>query len=171
MTSLRAATAEGQAGLDAVVADPARALIATDFDGTLSPIVTDPAAARAAPGAADALARLARAPARWRSSRAGGRGGRARRVADVPGLIVLGHYGAERWQEGSLTAAPAPDGVEAARQALPGLLASAGAADGTGFEDKGNALAVHTRQAPDPEGELARLRETWPRSPRGPASP
>jgi trehalose 6-phosphate phosphatase len=161
VTSLRAATAEGQAGLDAVVADPARALIATDFDGTLSPIVTDPAAARAAPGAADALARLgARAgtvaiitgrPA----AEAVALGG----FADVPGLIVLGHYGAERWQAGSLTAAPVPEGVETARRALPGLLAASGAADGTRLEDKGNALAVHTRQAPDPEGELARLRE------------
>ena len=161
MTSLRAGTAEGQAGLDAVVADPARALIAVDFDGTLSPIVADPAAARAAPGAADALARL------------GGRVGTVAIItgrpaaeavalggfADVPGLIVLGHYGAERWQAGSLTAAAAPDGVAAARRALPGLLTSAGAADGTRLEDKGNALAVHTRQAPDPERELARLRE------------
>ena len=143
------------------MADPARALIAADFDGTLSPIVADPAAARAAPGAADALARL------------GGRIGTVAiitgrpaaeavalgRFADVPGLIVLGHYGAERWQAGSLTAAAAPDGVAAARRALPGLLASAGAADGTRLEDKGNALAVHTRQAPDPERELARLRE------------
>ncbi|MFZ2048009.1 MAG: trehalose-phosphatase, partial [Trebonia sp.] len=47
----RAATAEGQAGLDAILADPARALIATDFDGTLAPIVADPADAAAAPGA------------------------------------------------------------------------------------------------------------------------
>ena len=38
---IRAATAEGQAGLDAIVADPAHALIASDFDGTLSPIVAD----------------------------------------------------------------------------------------------------------------------------------
>ncbi len=51
----RAATAEGQAGLDAILADPARALIATDFDGTLAPIVADPADAAAAPGAAAAL--------------------------------------------------------------------------------------------------------------------
>jgi trehalose 6-phosphate phosphatase len=161
VTSLRAATAEGQAGLDAVVADPARALIASDFDGTLSPIVAVPAAARAAPGAADALARL--------GTRVGtvaiitGRPA-AEAVAlggftGVPGLIVLGHYGAERWQGGSLTAAPAPAGIETARRALPGVLASAGAADGTRLEDKGTALAVHTRQAPDPEGELARLRE------------
>jgi trehalose 6-phosphate phosphatase len=79
--------------------------------------------------------------------------------AAVPGLIAAGHYGAERWQDGTLTAAPAPDGVAMARRALPDLLAEAGAANGTRLEDKGNALAVHTRQAADPEAALDRLRE------------
>jgi trehalose 6-phosphate phosphatase len=159
VTLLRAGTAEGQAGLDAILADPARALIASDFDGTLSPIVADPAAAAAAPGAADALARLAASvgtvaiitgrPAADAVTLGG--------FAGVPRLTVLGHYGAERWQGGALTAASAPDGVAVARRALPGLLAAAGAADGTRIEDKGNALAVHTRQAADPEAALARL--------------
>ena len=40
MTGLpRPATGEGQAGLDALLADPGHALIATDFDGTLAPTV------------------------------------------------------------------------------------------------------------------------------------
>jgi trehalose 6-phosphate phosphatase len=52
----RPGTADGRAGLDAILAAPDRALIASDFDGTLAPIVADPAAATAAPGAADALA-------------------------------------------------------------------------------------------------------------------
>ena len=68
---VRAATAEGQAGLDAILADPAHALIASDFDGTLSPIVADPASALAAPGAARRWPGLARPSARWRSSQAG----------------------------------------------------------------------------------------------------
>ena len=38
---------------------PGRALIALDFDGTISPIVADPAAARAHPDAVSALRRLA----------------------------------------------------------------------------------------------------------------
>ena len=50
---------EGQAGLDAIRAAPGRALIASDFDGTLSPIVPDPMSARAYPGAVQALSRLA----------------------------------------------------------------------------------------------------------------
>jgi trehalose 6-phosphate phosphatase len=157
----RAVTAEGQAGLDAIVADPAHALIASDFDGTLAPIVADPAAAVAAPGAAAALARLAASAGTVAiitgrpTAEAIELGG----LADVAGLIVLGHYGAERWQDGKLTAAAAPDGVARVREALPGVLAAAGAPEGTRIEDKGTALAVHTRQTADPEAVLARLRE------------
>jgi trehalose 6-phosphate phosphatase len=55
----RPVTAAGQAGLDALLADPAHALIGTDFDGTLAPIVPRPADARAAPGAVAALTALA----------------------------------------------------------------------------------------------------------------
>lgn len=158
---IRAATAAGQAGLDAILADPAHALIASDFDGTLSPIVADPASALAAPGASAALARLGAVVGTVAivtgrpAAEAVALGG----FAEVPGLIVLGHYGAERWRAGVLTAAPAPDGVGMARRALPGLLAAAGAPEGTRLEDKGNALAVHTRQTADPEAALARLRE------------
>src|SRR5207237_8443168 len=42
----------------------ARAAVLVDFDGTLSPIVEDPAAARPLPGAGEALAELARRYAR-----------------------------------------------------------------------------------------------------------
>jgi trehalose 6-phosphate phosphatase len=157
----RSGTAAGQAGLDEIVANAGHALIGADFDGTLSPIVPDPATARAYPGAADALARLAEAvgtvaiitgrPAAEAVSFGG--------FAAVPGLIVLGHYGAERWQDGTVTAAPVPEGVATARSALPGVLAGVGAPEGTRIEDKGYALAVHTRQTADADGALERLRE------------
>ena len=52
-------TPEGQAGLDALVADPRHALVAADFDGTLAPIVDRPGDARAHPGALRALTALA----------------------------------------------------------------------------------------------------------------
>lgn len=52
-------TEAGRAGLAALLQAPRRALIALDYDGTLAPIVADPAAARAHPGAAAALSRLA----------------------------------------------------------------------------------------------------------------
>jgi trehalose 6-phosphate phosphatase len=161
VTLPRSATAEGQAGLDEILADPGHALVASDFDGTLSPIVGDPATARAYPGAAGALARLARVvgtvaiitgrPAADAVSFGG--------FAAVPGLVVLGHYGAERWQAGTVTTAPMPTGVAAARRALPGVLTTVGAPEGTWIEDKGNAVAVHTRQTADPGGALASLSE------------
>jgi trehalose 6-phosphate phosphatase len=157
----RAATPGGRAGIEAIVAGPAHALLAMDFDGTLAPIVADPAAAAPAPGAADALARLAASTGTVaiitgrRAADAVALGG----FGDIKGLIVLGHYGAERWQGGELTAAAAPDGVARVRRELPGVLAAEGAPAGTKIEDKGTALAVHTRQTADPEAALARLRE------------
>ena len=157
----RATTADGQKGLDAVLADPVHALIASDFDGTLSPIVPNPEQARAYPGAADALRRLAGAagtvaiitgrPAAEAVSLGG--------FAGIDGLIVLGHYGRERWEAGAVTAAPVPDGVALVRARLPDVLAKAAAPAGTRIEDKQTALAVHTRQAADPQEALERLRE------------
>jgi trehalose 6-phosphate phosphatase len=76
----------------------------------------------------------------------------------VPGLIVLGHYGLERWEDGALTGPGDLPGVEAARERLPGVLAGAGAPEGVWVEDKGSALAVHTRRAADPVGALAAVK-------------
>jgi trehalose 6-phosphate phosphatase len=156
----RPATPEGQAGLDALLTSPRQALIATDYDGTLAPIVTEPRAARAHPRAVPVLRRLA-----------GGVGTLAvitgRPAAEavavggldaVPGLIVLGQYGWERWQDGELTGPDSPAAVQAARQVIPHVLSQAGAADGTWVEDKGRALAVHTRRTADPESALRLLR-------------
>jgi trehalose 6-phosphate phosphatase len=158
-------TPEGRAGLEAIAADPAHALIASDFDGTLSPIVADPASARAYPGAADALERLAAAVGTVAiiTGRPAADAVRLGGLENVPGLIVLGHYGAERWQDGTVTAAPVPPGIAVVRDELPrvlaGLRAGAGAPAGTRIEDKGTALAVHTRQTADPDGVLRLLRE------------
>src|SRR5215831_3263158 len=52
-------TPEGADGLSALLKEPGDAVVALDFDGTLAPIVDDPAAARAHPDAAAALGRLA----------------------------------------------------------------------------------------------------------------
>ena len=161
MTLPRLATPEGRAGLDALVADPRHALIAADYDGTLAPIVARPSDARAQPGALAALTALAGAvgtvavitgrPAAEAVTLGG--------LAAVPGLVVLGHYGWQRWQDGQLTAAETPPAVEAARAALPGVLREAGAPEGTWVEDKGHSVAVHTRGTTDPEAALGRLRD------------
>jgi trehalose 6-phosphate phosphatase len=156
----RAVTPEGQAGLDELLRSPGQALIATDFDGTLSPIVADPRAARAHPGAVPALRRLARAVGTLAvitgrpAAEAVAYGG----LDAVPGLIVLGHYGWQRWQDGELAGPDSPAAVQAARQLMPEVLSQAGAADGTWVEDKGHALAVHTRRTGDPDAALRSLR-------------
>ena len=142
------------------MADPAHALIGSDFDGTLSPIVSDPAAAYAHPGAIAALRRLAGAVGTLAviTGRPVAQAVELGDLASVPGLIVLGHYGWERWEGGRVVAPAAPPGVAAVRRDLPGVLAAAGAPEGTRIEDKGHALAVHTRGTADPDAALARLR-------------
>src|ERR1700733_8004565 len=154
-------TADGKACLAAMSADPAHALVATDYDGTLAPIVDDPAAAVPAPGAVAALAMLAGLAGTVAviTGRAAADAVSLGGLAAVPGLIVLGHYGAQRWQAGVLSQPPVPPGVQAVREALPGLLAELAAPSGTTVEDKGTALAVHTRNAADPAAALALLRE------------
>jgi trehalose 6-phosphate phosphatase len=154
-------TAEGRAGLAAIQTDPGVALVAMDFDGTLAPIVAEPQAARAHPGAAHALRELSERVGTLAviTGRPAGDAVELGGLDAVPGLIVLGHYGWERWRDGQLSSPPVPPGVAEARARLPGVLAEAGAAEGTRIEDKGSALAVHTRGTGDPEGGLAALRE------------
>ena len=154
------ASPEGRAGLAAILDDPGRALVALDFDGTLSPIVSEPGRGPGPPGGRAGAApggRRGRHPGR--DHRPPGRGSPPSWAgsAAVPGLIVLGHYGLERWSDGTLDSPAAEPGVAAARAELPGLLA-AGAPDGTRAEYKGHAVAVHTRQAADPQAALDRLR-------------
>jgi trehalose 6-phosphate phosphatase len=153
-------TEAGRAGLAALLQEPGRALIALDYDGTLAPIVTDPAAARPHPDAVEALRRLA--PLVGTLAVITGRAARAAvelgGLDQVPGLIVLGQYGRQRWESGTLTSPPPPPGVASARRVLPGVLAAAGAPEGTWTEDKGDALAVHTRRTADPALALDRLR-------------
>jgi trehalose 6-phosphate phosphatase len=73
-------------------------------------------------------------------------------LAGVPGLVVLGQYGVQRWRDGSLHEEPALPGLQRARVALVALEGA-----GVVIEDKGRSLVVHTRQAPDPDAALARL--------------
>ena len=161
MTLPQPDTAAGQAGLDALLADPRHALVAADFDGTLAPIVARPQDARPYPGALPALTALAGAVGTVAvitgrpAADAVALGG----LETVPGLVVLGHYGWQRWQDGELATTPAPPAVEQARAALPGVLRAAGAPDGTWVEDKEHAVAVHTRGTADPQAALDRLRE------------
>lgn len=159
-------TEAGRAGLAALRARPGQSVVALDFDGTLAPIVADPSAARAHPDVLPALLGLAprlRAvvivtgrPAELAVEYAG--------FADTPGLerlTVLGAYGTERWDAatGEVRLPPPDPGVDTARTELPALLGRVGAPDGTWVEDKGRALAVHTRRTQDPAAAFELLRE------------
>jgi trehalose 6-phosphate phosphatase len=160
------ATRAGRDGLAALLARPERAVIALDFDGTLAPIVPDPDQARAHPEAVPALAALAPKVASVAvvTGRPPGVAVRNGGLAGVPGLdhlVVLGHYGAERWDAatGTVTAPPEHPGVAAVRTELPGVLDRAGAGEGIWIEEKGRSLAVHTRRAADPQAAFEQLRE------------
>ncbi|MFC9397989.1 trehalose-phosphatase [Streptomyces sp. NPDC057027] len=155
----------GRDGLAALLARPAKAVVALDFDGTLAEIVPDPEQARAHPGAVPALAALAPQVASIAvvTGRPAGVAVRYGGFAGVPGLehlVVLGHYGAERWDAvtGTVKAAAPHPGVASVRAELPGFLDRAGAWPGVWIEEKGRAVAVHTRRAQDPEGAFEALK-------------
>jgi len=156
----RPATAAGRDGLAALLAEPSRALLGLDFDGTLAPIVPDPDAARAHPAVPGVLSRLAGHGVRVAvvTGRPAAKAVEYAGIADVDGLVVLGHYGLERWEGGELSTPEGLEAVDEVRRRLPALLAEAGAPEGTYVEDKGAAVAVHTRRTADPAATFDVLR-------------
>ncbi len=121
----------------------------TDFDGTLSPIVTDPAAARLVEGAADALLALTQ-----RLAVVAVVTGRApldaRRMTGVPGLLIAGNHGTEWLEPGAAVAVESPR-AERARAAVAEVLRRVPRRPGVEIEDKGISATVHYRSAADPE--------------------
>lgn len=135
------------------------ALIALDFDGTMAPIVPDPADSRPIEGILAALTELARHGAQLAVIT----GRDARTVIAlsgldaVPRIIIEGLYGAESWHGGELTTPPTPAVIEQLRTRLPGVLVDAKADPDVWIEDKRLSLVVHGRLAADPEAALAPL--------------
>jgi trehalose 6-phosphate phosphatase len=124
-----------------------------DYDGTLAPIVEDPDQAVPLPGAAAALAQVAR-----RLGRVAVISGRPvawlqRQLADAVGVELAGLYGLERLRHGTI--------VEAAeagrwRQAIEAV-AVAAAAELPGavrVERKGLAVTLHARTTPEYEDTI-----------------
>jgi len=137
-----------------------RALIALDFDGSLAPIVADPAASRPAPGALEALSVLARAGAQIAVIT-----GRDARTAvalggfdAVPGLIVEGLYGAETWQAGELSAPGEPPAIGELRARLPAVVAAHTVDPDVWIEDKRLSLVIHARRTADPAAAIEAVR-------------
>jgi trehalose 6-phosphate phosphatase len=134
-----------------MAADPPGTALVLDFDGTLAPIVDDPAAARMSPDLAEPLAVLAEALAAV-AVVSGRPAAFLGEHAAVPGVRLLGVYGTEEWRDGAAVARPelerwqpvldtARDRIAAALEGHPGLL----------LEDKGLAIALHWRNAPNRE--------------------
>jgi len=149
-------TEAGRRALAALRAEPGRALVALDYDGTLAPVVDRPEDAVPAVGAVEVLTALADRVGRVAlvTGRPAGVVVELGGLTGVPGLVVQGQYGAQRWEAGRLTTPEPLPGTERLRRLLPDLVA----AEGAFLEDKGLSLVVHTRRAPDPAGALERLR-------------
>lgn len=132
--------------LDAA-ARAARLLVASDFDGTIAPIVADPEAAQADRGAIAALRTLVALPA-TRVAIVSGRAlaDLAARTAELDGAIRVGSHGAEF----ECAAAPLAAKQAALRARVAGWLREV-AVRGAGLvlEEKPASLALHYRRAGD----------------------
>lgn len=162
--SIEPRTEKGKAGLAALIAQPREALVAFDYDGTLAPIVEDPADARAHPEVVEGLVALSArvglvAIVTGRPAAQAVELGRFE-SAGLERLVVLGHYGVERWDAAtsSLHTAEPPAGLERVRGELAGLLASLDLSDAD-VEDKGLSVAVHVRRLKDPAAAFAKLEQ------------
>jgi len=155
------ATPAGEAGLDALLAEPGAAVVALDYDGTLAPIVQRPEDAVPAAGTLRVLARLAARvgrvvivtgrPAPVVVELAG-----FHRAPGLERLLVLGQYGLQRWERTGGLEQPEPlPGVDELRRTVAELLAAD--ASGLRLEDKGHSLVIHARGAPDGVAALQRL--------------
>jgi len=152
----------------ALVRASATTIVGLDFDGTLAPIVDDPAAAHIHPDAPEVLISLstrvrAVAVITGRPARQALALGGLDEVGDKIGdlgreLFVLGQYGNERWTstDRRVISPRPPHGLSGFLRDLPALLRRAGAPDAY-VEEKGLAVAVHTRRLPDSHAALDRL--------------
>jgi len=140
--------------LDALLAPflaaPDRAGVLTDFDGTLSPIVDEPEAARPLPQAVDVLHRLSVRYGRVAvvSGRPAAFLAKRLRLADAPGLVASGLYGMEYAQGDQVTTDPKAEewravghevACEAEEQAPPEVH----------VERKGLSVTLHYRTCPE----------------------
>jgi trehalose 6-phosphate phosphatase len=161
---------EGEHRYADVVRVASRTVIGLDFDGTLAPIVDDPTRAHIHPDASDVLVDLAGEVA----AIAVITGRPARQALDLGGLeevgdavqaagkelFLFGQYGNERWSSSHrrIVGPRPPKGLATFERELPRALRQADAADAY-VEDKGLAVAVHTRRLEDPEAAFRRLLE------------
>ena len=161
-------SAEGRQRYDALIAAASSTVVGLDFDGTLAPIVDDPESAHIhpdAPGVLLALSEVVRAvavitgrPAR-KALALGGLDDVGREIGDTGReLFVFGQYGYERWSstQRRVVSPRPPHGLSAFLRDLPRVLRESDATDAF-IEDKGLAIAAHTRRLEDPADAYERL--------------
>jgi len=136
--------------LDVAAATP-RLLVTSDFDGTLAPIVNDPAAARALPAAAEALIALADLPDTHTALVSGRALGVLRDLSAMPPSVhLVGSHGAE------FLSGFAHDVDETLLGRMVAELdAIATNRPGVAVETKPASVALHIRNASDADGEAA----------------
>ncbi len=134
------------------------ALVALDFDGTLAPISPHPDDARPLPGARRTLrdVRVTGATLAVVTGRSVASLLRVSGFGAIPGIVIYGTHGAERWQEGELRTPAPPPGLDELRRSLPGLLASV--ARDLWIEEKDLSLVIHARLTAEPDRVLEMLR-------------
>jgi trehalose 6-phosphate phosphatase len=151
-------------GLTAFAARP-RVLVAVDFDGTLAPLVTDPAKARAAPGGLEAL----RDAATLRGVTTAVVSGRDLATLEMltgigpdDGITLIGSHGAQsnRPERSELGSAPGATVLDEAGTALLATLRDELEAIGSGhpsvrLEYKPAAVVLHTRDVEPSTAEAA----------------
>jgi trehalose 6-phosphate phosphatase len=148
--------------LAVLLEDPATSAVLTDFDGTLAPIVPDPAAAVALPGVAETLDALARRfavvgvvsgrPAAFLAERLRGAG---------PAVRLYGVYGLEWIEDGVVCRDPRAEPWRRAATEVADAARTAFAGEGVGVEDKGGSVTVHWRQAPEAGARVQDFTATW----------
>lgn len=140
----------------ASAAETPRLLVTSDFDGTLAPIVNNPADARPLPAAAQALIALAALPATTAALISGRALTTLRELSAMPATVhLVGSHGAE------FASGFAHDvDRDLLRRITHGLIAIADGKPGVTVETKPASVALHVRNASPADGEAA-LAAAW----------
>ncbi|HEU5419082.1 MAG TPA: trehalose-phosphatase [Streptosporangiaceae bacterium] len=141
-----------------VLDDPPRTALCLDYDGTLTPIVADPAQARPEPGLLPVLASLARRLG-YTAVISGRPVSFLREQLPVPGLRLLGLYGAEELVRDEVIVLPEIAGYQGVIAEVTGELRRhpAVAESGAHIEDKRFSAVLHLRRVADPQAWTDRL--------------
>lgn len=127
----------------------ARVGVVSDVDGTLSPIVDNPADAVVLPESKQHL--IAMLPNVALLAFVSGRGAAdIHERVGIDGGVYVGNHGMERWEGGSVQVAPS---VAAYRPNLEAVMSAVQPKliDGMAIEDKGASASVHYRRTADPQ--------------------